>query len=755
LPGWLGHPLVDHLVVRAQSIRSRLPLADARERYSAARAWLRGAWDFAAAVRFFLLTLGLVLASAVLVGVVAIRGSQAASEATLEARLHDGEASFSQYSSQRLTELEALVTWLARNPASLETALRVDATADSAALAVLDLGDADFVAVRGKDGEIRVAPSELQPSVTTFLDRAAALNPRRESAPSDVYRMPGGPGVDGGLVAISEAITPSRDHVVAGFFLSHTFADEFFARTGLNLMVFNNGRTVATNLTDDGRRTLDVSHPSFGPIEAERGGTPLSGSFLVGTTKYAAHYLPLNDGGGRTIGAYSISLPTTGAATPNTPLDGDTFFALLALMALAILAGTILARRVVLPMRSLRLAVAQMGEAASLESSAMSVGSIGGEMESLAEEIQDMHRRLMQTHSQLVIEKGLYQGTFQSMADGVFTTNHLGQMTSANPALIETLQAEVSPHQGCCGTNILKDTEGRPLCEVACSWLWLRGQAEPVVVKGFLEPASGPMRDVEMTVTPIKDPQEQTVALVHVVRDVSSQEQLQRLKERFLMSVSHELRTPISALSTSVEFLKDEFLSLGPDDRERLLETVQRSSRRLQNLTVNLLDLGSIQSGTFSVKAAALDLQEPLHEAIALSELVLTSKNQQTVVGVPPDLPEVWADNVRIVQVLVNLIGNAAKYGPLDDSIHITLEELPEKIRVSVTDHGGGIPPEEKARLFDYFFRGSTAGRTETGFGIGLAITRGIIEAHKGEIGVTSTPKDGTTFWFTLPRADR
>src|SRR5207247_975757 len=148
----------------------------------------------------------------------------------------------------------------------------------------------------------------------------------------------------------------------------------------------------------------------------------------------------------------------------------------------------------------------------------------------------------------------------------------------------------------CAGITLLKDKQGRPLCTQACLWLWMQGHPEPTVVKCSVPTLEGPQRDVEVTVTPIKDQEQKTVGLVHVLRDISDQEQLVRLKERFLLSVSHELRTPLSALTASVELLLNQFPALAVTDRTRLLETTQRSIVRLQNLIANLLDLGSIQA---------------------------------------------------------------------------------------------------------------------------------------------------------------
>src|SRR5207247_7846256 len=124
----------------------------------------------------------------------------------------------------------------------------------------------------------------------------------------------------------------------------------------------------------------------------------------------------------------------------------------------------------------------------------------------------------------------------------------------------------------------------------------------------------------------------------------------------------------------------------------------------------------------------------------------VTSLGQRAELRGPPDWPLVRADGGRIVQVLINLIGNAAKYGPVGDTIIVSVEDDGPKVRLAVTDHGAGIPPEDKQRIFEYFYRGAATSRAEKGFGVGLAITQGLVKAHRGQIGLTSEPGAGTSF---------
>ena len=219
------------------------------------------------------------------------------------------------------------------------------------------------------------------------------------------------------------------------------------------------------------------------------------------------------------------------------------------------------------------------------------------------------------------------------------------------------------------------------------------------------------------------------------------------------MNVAHELRTPLASLSASIEMLEEDISVLPPEDRSRMLETVHRGALRLQNLVTNLMDIGSIQNGRFTVKPQSIDIATPILGAATLSEPLLANKGQKIETKVPHNISQVYADTNRVSQVLMNLITNASKYGPEGDSIIVTAEEWRESVYVAVQDHGPGISKEDQQRIFDYYYRVPGAEKSADGFGLGLAIVKGIVEAHQGEIGIDTENGNGTTFWFTLPKA--
>ncbi|MSQ23072.1 MAG: HAMP domain-containing protein [Chloroflexi bacterium] len=561
--------------------------------------------------RYVVLALGLVLCTTLFVGLIALNRIDSMVQATTQARLGVARASFASFFDERQGRLEHLAQWLARDSAFAGVEMGKPPDALAAQLSLLAAGGADFVGQRSGE-QLRIIPERLAPLVAPAIREMPA---DRSPSVGDVHSG-GARGEDGSLVWLSESRLPNGDTLFAGYLLSQAFADQFNARTGLDLTLFAERRPVATSLVDaQGNRALGAIHNAATLCTVQARGIGLRDSFFLSSEEFSADYFPLPDQGGRSLGIYAVSLPVPKLWVNGLSLGGWSYGLLLGLIGVAVAAGVLLATRVVVPLRSLLRAITRI-EKGDFTTSVETTTT--AEVRPLVREVEEMRRSVLKAVNQLAIEKSVYQGTFQAMADGVFTTNQAGVMTSVNPALLADLPENALDIEGskCCGTSVLKDASGRSLCTLACTWLWLKGRSEPAVVKGYFDRPDGQTRAVEMIVTPIKDRQEQTVGLVHVLRDISVQEELQRMKERFLMSVSHELRTPLSSLASSVEFLRDQSWDCAEPDRQRLLETVQRSSRRLQSLTTNLLDLGSIQTGSFTVKPDSISLDGPLQEAI-------------------------------------------------------------------------------------------------------------------------------------------
>jgi len=223
-----------------------------------------------------------------------------------------------------------------------------------------------------------------------------------------------------------------------------------------------------------------------------------------------------------------------------------------------------------------------------------------------------------------------------------------------------------------------------------------------------------------------------------------------RLKTEFVSMVSHELRTPLTSIQGYAELLlEDEQIA---EAHRESLTIVKNSSERLLELINDLLDLSQMEAGRLDLHRTSLDLARLIPEVAGSLRPLIEAKRQRLRLDLGETLPAVWADADRVTQILTNLISNAHKYTLVEGSITVAARRDNGFVRVDVSDTGTGLSPEDQAQLFTKFFRAQDrspqAGR---GTGLGLVITRLLVELHGGRITVSSAPGRGSTFSFSLP----
>ncbi len=232
-----------------------------------------------------------------------------------------------------------------------------------------------------------------------------------------------------------------------------------------------------------------------------------------------------------------------------------------------------------------------------------------------------------------------------------------------------------------------------------------------------------------------------------------SQEEANRLKAEVMSTLAHELRTPLTSIKGYSTMLLMEEISFSPETQREFLKIIDEECNVLEDLIHDLLESSIIDAGFLRLEIQPVRLPRLVREVVA--DFMHRSDIHRFVVDFPGDFPLVAADPQRITQVLRNLIDNAVKYSPDGGLIVVRGQVLTSEVVVSVADQGVGIAPEHLNRLFEKFFRVKTGlGRHVVGTGLGLPISRTIVESHGGRIWAESQVGQGTTLYFTIPLGD-
>ncbi|HBY98390.1 MAG TPA: hypothetical protein DEP84_31365 [Chloroflexi bacterium] len=651
------------------------------------------------------------------------------------ARLDQGARASRALYRDRQEALADLAALLASRPAVNEALERGD---------FVPLGDylSEFYAAANLDLFVLVAPdgeiiARSSAPTTWGNTMPPGLRPLPARRATYVANLPGGPAW---LIAAVPVFT--RDGTVAGqmlvgMLLDQRWVERLAEETGLDHSLILDGQRLATTASD----TLALPIPAdvWGRVSR---GQAVETTIERGTTLMISRLVPLPGPNNEVHAAYEVLLPTSAVRAAIVRV-----FVLLisnALLAALVTAGFArwLGHRVAAPMERLSTAAVAMGHGDLTTPVPTELGPI--EVGRLANSLEEMRARLAAATDQLRAEKARSESLIASLHEGVVTVDEERRVTSFSPGAELILGLPRQQAIGHLWREVLDLPEGST-----------RRWGEPDDSKrhkvSIVTPGG---REVTLAITTawlrIPDesaPREQ----VHVLRDITEEEEISRLKAYFLANISHEFQTPLAALAASIELLRLQFKTLSPQDRNELMLSIQRGTRRLENLVDNLLEGASIQAGHFRVHPAPMAFSEAVDEALLFMEPLLQMRSQRLELKIPTSLPDLHGDARRLTQVLVNLLSNASKYSPLGSTITVGAAVEGDALRVTVSDEGGGIPNEAREALFTRFTQVATNDPRRRGVGLGLWIVRTIVEAHGGHVGVQSAPAGGTSFWLTLP----
>lgn len=255
------------------------------------------------------------------------------------------------------------------------------------------------------------------------------------------------------------------------------------------------------------------------------------------------------------------------------------------------------------------------------------------------------------------------------------------------------------------------------------------------------------------TAIPILSAQQRFLGVTLVLADVTQLRQIDEAKSSLISTVSHELKTPLTSIQMSIHLLMED--QIGPlNERQReLVMAAREDSDRLRRIIENLLEMGRLQAGRASMQLEAVEPVELIRQAAAAMESAFAEKHIRFEWTAPTELPAARADRARTEHALGNLLSNALKYTAAGGQVRLSAQAEPAAVRFSVSDTGIGIPEGYLKSIFDRYVR-VPGGTDAPGVGLGLAIAKELIEAQGGRISVESRVGEGSTFSFTLPRAE-
>jgi PAS domain S-box-containing protein len=341
-----------------------------------------------------------------------------------------------------------------------------------------------------------------------------------------------------------------------------------------------------------------------------------------------------------------------------------------------------------------------------------------------------------------------------SVADGILILTPAKNIERCNPAFARLLGRPINEIVGGKHSEIVrwKQVTHGPTLEQAEAGGWPLTPTATLYVEGDLLRAEGSLVAVGVTYAPLLNQAGQLLNIIASVRDVSRFRQAEEMQSTFISVISHELKTPVALIKGYVGTLRREDVRWGSKTVRDSLTVIEEEADHLAELIENLLDASRLEAGGLALNSTDLSLPR-LAERLAERFRTQTDKHR-IVLDFPAEFPIILADEQRISQVLLNLLSNAVKYSPQGGEIRIGGQVRPEHVVVCVQDQGPGIPPGDIPHIFDRFYRAGETARSVKGAGLGLYLTRAILEAHGGSIWVDSHYKDGARICFSLPRAN-
>ncbi|WP_375742568.1 ATP-binding protein [Corallococcus interemptor] len=423
-------------------------------------------------------------------------------------------------------------------------------------------------------------------------------------------------------------------------------------------------------------------------------------------------------------------------------------------LAFGLLFTTSLVQRALRPVSVLSQAVRRLGQG-DVEARAVVEGQ--DEIAGLARDFNTMAERLAQYRKsslgELLQAQAVSQAAIDSLPDPVLVLGAEGGLLNVNAAAEDVLRLRLDEGGDALGRV---EPEVRAVLErVRAHVVGGRGAYQPRGYEEAVRVESSPegVRWLLPRGSPVHGETGDVVGATLILQDVTRLRRFDELKNDLVATVAHEVRTPLTSLRMAIHLVTEGVVGPVTEKQADLLFAAREDCERLQGIVDDLLDLSRIQSGQLQLDVREVGTEELVEQALAAQRTLAEDRGVRLSQSLSPDVETVRVDPDRLQLVLGNLVGNGVKHTPHGGEVSVHVSREGAHVRFEVRDTGEGIPAQEQARIFEKFYRapGAPAG----GAGLGLSIARDIVQAHGGELGVVSTPGQGSTFWFTLPQPEQ
>jgi len=381
----------------------------------------------------------------------------------------------------------------------------------------------------------------------------------------------------------------------------------------------------------------------------------------------------------------------------------------------------------------------------------------GGLVNLLVRQVRERNSELSRTTNSLALkmrevlqEKEKTSAVLASVADGVYVVDTSGHIILWNRAaeVITGYNRETMVGKDCYGPGDGDDDDSSPFCATASTVSeGFSSTGYEVLISG----KDGRRMWLSVSAAPIRDTDGAIAGIVHVFRDISEYKEIDRMKSDFVATVSHELRTPLTSILGFSKTLLRTDASFSDASRKSFLLEIVREGERLARLIEDVLSVSRIEAGNLRLDLKPV-VASPTVSQVVKSVARLTSIHD-FVIEVPEDLPRVNADPDKLYQVMLNLVVNAIKYSPDGGPITVTASRSGENVLFEVEDMGVGISAEHLPHVFERFYRAALGKGAAAGTGLGLYVSKSLIEQMGGRIWVESEVDQGSRFYFELPIA--